>query len=814
MQGLMFDIRYAARRLRRTPLFTSVVVLTLALGIGANSAIFSVVDTVLLRPMRYREPDRLVEVFHWYPEIKLHAGVSVPGLRAYRDEAQLFESVGASSGWGVNLTGAGDPVRLNGRQVSGDFFRALGVPAMMGRTFRPDEDEPGHEHEVVIGAGLWRGVFGAAPDMVGRQISLNGEPYTVIGVMPPEFVDPWQANTEIWSPFGFAAGRFDPSNFTNEFMQMVARLKPGVTVDQTQRDLAAFAERLKQRYPNQFSPTWTLRLTTLAFAKTGNVRPALIILLVAVGVVLLIACANVANLLLARAASRQREVAIRTALGAERWALARQLLVESVMLAAAGGALGLLVADLAVGTLAAFDPGSVPGAADLHIDGTVVAFTAVVALATGVLFGLVPALQVSRTDLHATLKEGGRGGTIDRAGQRVRRALVVGEIAMALTLLTGAGLLLRSFARLTDVDPGFDPRHVLTFNVSLPKSRYPTDTASAAFYARLMPRLAEVPGVLAAGGTSVLPFGGSWSTASFNVEGYVPPANGDSPWGDIRLVTPGFFAALKIPLLAGRYLEPRDDRAAPQAAVVDAELVRRFYPSAEAALGRRIYFGSRQPNAQTQYITIVGVVGHTKHEGLDADPRVQVYFAIDQSPFQVNFLSVAVRTAGDPMGSLGAVRSAVLDVDRDMPIAQPATLESLVDRSLGRRRLSAVLIGSFAALALLLASLGIYGVMAYTVTQRTREIGVRVALGASRRDVLRLIVGQGARLAMIGTGIGVVGAVAAARLLRSQLFGIGPSDPVTLLSIVAVLGAAVLVASAIPALRAAAIHPTEALREE
>jgi len=814
MDRILFDIRYAARRLAHTPAFTMIVVLTLALGIGANSAIFSVVNTVLLRPLPYAQPDQLIEVFHWYPSMKLHAGVSAPGFHAYRDETHDFTALGVVTGWGVNLTGVGEPQRLNGSAVSGDYFKTLGVPAEMGRTFRLDEDDIGHEHEVVITDGLWKRVFGAQADIVGRSVSLNGEPYTVIGVMPPDFTDPFAPNTQIWSPIALKPAAFDPNNFTNEYLSAVARVKPGVTVHQATKDMAAFAEDLKKRYPNQFANEWTLGVTTLAEAKTGKIRPALLVLLGAVGLVLLIACVNVANLLLARAAARQKEVAIRTALGAERGALVRGLLIESLMLAGAGGALGLLLADTSIRALVALNPASIPRVADISIDGSVVAFTAFVAVATGVLFGLVPALQSSRVDLHVMLKESGRGGTTDKQGQAVRRSLVIAEVALALTLLTGGGLLLKSFIRLADVAPGFDPRNVMTFNLSLPNSQYPNDTAQRAFYARLVPRLEQVPGVVAAGLTQVMPFGGNWSTGSFNVEGFVPPPNANSPWGDIRLVNPDFFATLKIPLLAGRLFDARDNIKAPQTAVIDDEFVRRYYPSAEAAIGKRIYFGSRTVNDSTKFITVVGVVGHTKHEGLDADARIQVYFPLDQIDFNLNFIEVAVRTAGDPTRSVNAVRAALADVDRNLPLANVNTLEKLVDASMGQRRISTILIGTFAALALLLASLGIYGVMSYTVAQRTREIGVRVALGATRRDVLRLIVGQGARLAGIGTVIGLAGALVISRLLRSQLFGVGPSDPGTLLSIVAILALSVLIASAIPALRAASIHPTEALREE
>jgi putative ABC transport system permease protein len=492
----------------------------------------------------------------------------------------------------------------------------------------------------------------------------------------------------------------------------------------------------------------------------------------------------------------------------------RQMLTESLMLAVAGGALGLFVADASIGAIVAINPASIPGAADLRIDGTVMLFTLLLAVTTGVLFGIVPAIRASRSDLHAVLKEGSRG-TTDRAGQTLRRSLVVAEIALALTLLAGGGLMLRSFARLTEVDPGFDPSHVLTFNVSLPKSQYPSDTAQALFFARLIPRLEQVPGVVAAGGTTVMPFGGDWGTSSFMIEGYDPP-KGQMPWGDTRIITPGFFEALKMPMIAGRNFQTGDDRHAARVVIVDDELVRRYFKNdPQFAVGHRLYFGGREVKKDsTLFATIVGIAPHSKQEGLDAENRVQVYIPDAQINFALNTLDIAVRTKGDPVQSVSAVRAALLDVDRNMPMAKISSMESLLSQSLGQRRLGTVLLGSFAGLALLLAALGVYGVMSYAVAQRTREIGVRVALGASRGDVMRLVVGQGARIAGAGAGIGLVGALTGAYLLRARLFGIGPSDPVTLVSITVILSVSVLIASAIPALRAASIHPTEALREE
>jgi putative ABC transport system permease protein len=815
MSLLLADLRYGLRRLRNSPGFTLVVVATLALGIGANSAIFSVVNTVLLKPLAYRAPERLITIYHYYPSLKLEASVSAPGFQAYRDRTHDFSDVAVETMWQVNLTGSGDPQRLNGMRASAQFFDALGVPPMLGRTPRPDEDAVGHSHVVVLSYGLWKRVFGGDAGIVGHAVSLNGESYDVIGVMPDAFQDPWNSRAEIWTPIALDPKLFVPANFTNEFMNLTALLKPGVTVDQAKRDMASFAEQLKQEYPNSFPPRWTLEVKSLSEVRTGNIRPALLVLLGAVGFVLLIACANVANLMLARAAARQREVAIRTALGATRWALIRQLLVESLLLAVSGGALGLLIAYGAVRALVAINPSNVPRLSELSIDGSVVLYTALISVATGVVFGLMPAIQTAGRRLHMVLKEGGRGGTTDRGGQILRRAFVVGEVALALTLLVGSGLLIKSFARIEGVDPGFNPRHVLTFAVALPKSQYPSDTSQAAFYARLMPELAAVPGITAVGGTSVIPFGGSWSTGSFNVEGYTPPPKGNSPWGDIRIVTPGFFSALEIPLKQGRTFTTGDDPHSPWVVVVDQEFVKRFYKAGQDAIGQRIYFGPQKPDSTTRYFTIVGVVGHAAHEGLSADPRIQVYFPITQlSIGNVPFIVVAARTAGDPMSYVGSVRRAVQSVDRNMPISAIRTMDEMIASSLGDRKLSVVLLGMFSGLALVLASIGIYGVMAYTVAQRTREMGVRLALGAPRERVLQLVMRQGVVIALLGVAIGLAGALAVTRFLSSQLYDVTPTDPPTFTLVAAVLSLVAVAATLGPALRATRVDPVVALREE
>ncbi len=814
MDAILFDLRYAARRLRHSPAFTLVVVLTLALGIGANSAIFSVINTVLLRQLPYKDPGKLVTIYHYYPSLKMEAPVSAPGFKDYRDRTHDFDGVAVESQWNVNLTGAGEPERLAGSKVSAQFFATLGVTPLHGRVFRAEEDAIGHDHETVLSYGLWQRDFGGDPSIIGKQASLNGETYDIVGVMPASFVDPWAKLVELWSPIALNPALFVPANYTNEFMPLTARLKAGVPVEQAVHDMSAFAEQMKKENPNSFGSSWTLEVKTLDAVNTGPIRPALLVLLGAVGFVLLIACANVANLMLARAAARQKEVAIRTALGADRWSLVRQLLTESVLLACIGGAVGLVVAYASIRGLVAMNPGNIPGIAALAIDARVVLFTLVISLATGVLFGLVPALQTSRENLHVTLKEGGRSGTADRGGQLMRRVLVVSEVALALTLLTGGGLLVKSFARLQGVDPGFNSTSVLTFGLALPASRYRTDTAQSVFYSSVIPRIAQVPGVRAAGATSVMPFGGSWSTGSFNVEGFVVPPNTNSPWGDIRIVAGNFFATLQIPVLRGRVFDQSDAITSPRAVVVDDEFVRRFYKTGEEPIGKRIYFGAAATTDSTKFFTIVGVVGHTKHEGLDATPRVQVYFDEAQAPFNVNSMQVAVRTSGDPKTYVSAIRGAIHEIDRDMPMSKVNTLDVMVDNSMGQRRLSTVLLGVFAGLALLLASIGIYGVMSYTVAQRTRELGVRVALGASRQSVLGLVMRQGVTITLIGVVIGLVGAFGLTRLIATQLFSVRATDPATFATVTVVLVAVAIAATLVPALRATRIDPLTALREE
>jgi len=806
--SLLRDLRYAGRRLRRTPAFTALVVATLALGIGANTAIFSVVDAVLLRPLPYRDVDRLVAVRHSYPSQELLAPVDAAGFARYRDEARSFGGLTAvRARWEPNLTGQGEPERLVGARVSGRFFEVLGVPAALGRTLLPDEDAPGRHQAVVLGDGLWRRL-GADRGIVGRTILLDGEPHEVVGVMPPGFRDPGLRDTELWRPLAlppeeFAGGR------GQEWLDLVARLRPGVGIEAARAELAAVARRARADEPGAWPPDWTIAATPLVEQTTGAIRPAVLVLLGAVGFVLLIACANVANLLLARGAGRGREVAVRVALGARRADLVRQLLAESVLLALAGGVFGVALAWAgvrALGTLAAASlPGGTPG-----IDARILGFALLLSLVVGIAFGLVPALQTSRVDLQEALKEGARGAVGARATHAIRRGLVVGEVALALVLLTGAGLLLKSFARLQAIDPGFDTGRLLTFTIALPASRYETEAQRVAFFDRVLGDVAALPGVRAAGAVSILPFGPGGSTNSYRVEGRPFVRGQPGPWGDFRHATPGYFRTLGIPLVKGRLLDERDRAGAPLVAVVDEETVRRWFPR-EEPVGRRIAFDVDSAGNPV-WVEIVGVVGHVKTDGLLGEDRIQLYLPWAQTARPT--LQVAVRAAGDPLALVPAVRAVVRRVDADQPLSRVSTMESMVGDSVGQRRLAATLLAGFAALAMLMACIGIYGVMSQLVAERTREIGVRVALGARRADVLRLVVGQGMTLALAGVALGLLGAFALTRLIRSQLYAVEPTDPATYVLVAALLAAVALAATLVPALRASRVDPAVALRAE
>jgi putative ABC transport system permease protein len=803
-------MRYAIRRLVHQPGFSLVVILTLALGIGANTAIFSLVNAVLLTPLPFDHPERLVTLDHFYPDLNnLEAGFAVPSYAEIRPRTHVFDAFAVTRPWNVNLTGAGDPEKINGALATSEFFRVFGVAPLLGRTFLAGEDSAGREHVVVLGYGLWTRRFGADRAIVGKKILLGSEPFDVIGVMPTGFDGFFNRRTELWAPVTFKPDQYGDDARTNEFLAAVGRLKPGVTVEQARQDVTAFANGLKHDHPTSYDTSWTIKTRSLDEYSTAKLRPALLILLGAVGFVLLIACANIANLLLARSAARTREMAVRAAIGATRRALIRQLLTESVLLSLAGAVVGLAITFGAIRALTVLAPMDQLRADTIHVNATVLLYTLGIALATGLLFGFAPALHASRADLQQALKDGTRTAG-EHQGQWLRRGLVVAEMALALTLLISAGLLVRSFARLQGVSPGFDPTHLETLSVTLPAAKYKDDAARIAFFTAARERIRALPGVLSAGATSNIPFGGNWSTGSFSVEGYQPAKGQPSPWGDLRLVTPGFFETLKIPLVRGRTLTDADRADAPSVVVVDEEAARRFWPGVDP-VGKRITFNDTS-KPDVKWTTVVGVVEHTAHEGLDAEHRVQLYFPYPQSAkTQMTF---AVRTAGDPSAIVNSVRGAIAEVDRDQPIADVSTMDALMDRAVGQRRLSMTLLATFAGLAMVLAALGIYGVMAFDVTRRSQEIGLRMALGAARSNVLGLVLRQGMTMAVAGVALGLAGALGMTRLLQAQLFGIARTDPATFVSVAFGLLVVAGLATSVPALRATRVNPVDALRHE
>jgi putative ABC transport system permease protein len=818
------DVQYAARVLLKSPGFTAIAVIAIALGVGANTAIFSVVNAVLLKPLSYKEPSQLVLIQHHYPKLDLKASVSAAGYAYYRDNVKSFSDVSAISGFSVNLTGEGEPERLAGMQVTANLFPALGAQAAEGRTFAAEENEEGRGKAVVLSDGFWRRRFAAQP-VVGKLVTLNGEPYTIVGVMPATFQlgrEFGGQQPDLWAPITFTPQQLDPNrSLTNEYLTVYGRMRPGVTVEQAQAEMEAVAADLRRQYmPNSDASNWTLLLTPLEEFVVGRIRTALWVLLGAVVFVLLIACANVANLTLARAAVRQREIAVRTALGASRWRVVRQLLTESLLLSLVGGGAGLLLAMWGVDLLLKLNENRIPRAAEIGLDSRVLLFTLGVSLLTGVIFGLAPAFQTSAVNLHETLKEGGRSGKVGvRRG--VRDVLVIAEMAFAVVLLVGAGLLIRSFVQLQQVNPGFEPRGVLAMQLSLPPNKYADRAARAAFVRQMLERVRAVPGVKGAGTTTTLPMSGQNSSGSFRIEGQQTAPGVNNPHGSRWLASEDYFQTMRVPLVKGRYFEQRDTEAGGHVVVIDEALARKYWPD-EDPVGKRITFESNPDPKDPDNINarlpiwreVVGVVGHVRNEGLEGESRAQYYVPFGSGNASSANLFVAVNTDGDPAALAPSVRGAITSVDRDLPLFRVMTMEKMVAESLTQRRFLMFLLGVFAALALALAVVGLYGVMSYAVTQRTHEIGLRMALGAQGRDVLRMVVGRGMALVGVGLAIGLAFAFALTRYMTSMLYGVSAVDPLTYAGIALLLGAVALLASYIPARRATKVDPMVALRYE
>ncbi|MEN3335222.1 MAG: hypothetical protein V7641_4587 [Blastocatellia bacterium] len=813
MERLLQDIRYSIRVLRKSPGFTLVAVIALALGIGANTAIFSVLNTVVLRPLAFKDPERLMKIWGKIEAQGIPKNwISEPEYYELLEQTSSFENLAAYTvGDGVNLTGAGDPLRVSASQVNASLFPILGVQAAEGRTFLEDEDQPGKERVVVLSHNLWRARFNSDAGIVGNNISLNNQNYTVVGVMPSGFAFP--NKVDVWMPIAFNRAKLRGRG--SHYLDVIAKLKPGVSTAQAKADLTSFAETLIDKFPNNYKREvgFGMYLNPLHEETVGNVRPLLILLLVAVGFVLLIACFNVANMLLARAASREREMAVRLALGAGRTRLIRQLLTESLLLALIGGALGVLLAYGGVRLFVAFNP-DVPRIAEIGVDPRVLLFSLFVTVLTGIIFGLAPALHSSKTNLNESLKEGGRGATSSR--HIVRNVVVIAEVAMALFVLIGAGLTIKSFKRALDVDLGFQNDHALTFCLSLPQTKYKDNAQVIAFYRRLIDQIKVLPGVQAVGGISELPLSGAYSSGSTFVEdttaGAGLPRFEERPFieADRRMVTPDYFASLGMRLLKGRLLTEADNETAPPVTVVDESFERAFWPEGDA-LGKRVAVG-RNPQGGFKWGEIVGVVAHIRHYGFSKEGREQIYFPHAQRPASDMYLTI--RTTLEPAGLTSAARSAVASIDSDLPLYEVKTLEQLTSDSVSQSRLNVMLLGLFAAVALLLAAVGIYGVMSYTVTQRTHEIGIRMALGARPASVLTMVVRQGMALAGIGVGVGLLAAYFLTRLMSSLLFGVSATDPATFVVIALVLTITALGACFVPARRATKIDPMIALRYE
>jgi putative ABC transport system permease protein len=790
------DARYAIRQLLMTPGFTAVAIVTLALGIGATTAMFSVVNGVLLRPLPYPEPDRLVIVHEVVPQYGRFS-VAPATFLDWRKQNTVFEHIAAFTAGSATLADAGGSERVSNAAVSSDVFDLLQVRPALGRGFSADEDAPGRNNVVVLSHGMWQRRFGGDQKILGRAIRLNGSQSTVIGVMPAGFYFP-SRQVEFWTPIAINPVK---ASRGGHFLGVVARMKPGITVERADTEMKAISERLAVEYPD--SANESAQVVGLHAQVTGVIRPALLTLFAAVGAVILIACANVANLLLVRAAARSREIAVRTALGAGRRRLVMQMLSESTVLAVAGGAIGLLLASFAVPAIGTLSAGSIPRVDDVRIDATVLMFVTAISLVTGLLFGLAPAWQAARSNVSEVLKEGSRS-VASSGGRWVRSGLLIAEVALSIVLLVGATLLLRSFARLTGVDPGFQPDKVLTFRVALPRASYPEDHHRTAFFNTLLAKLDARPEITGAGIVQTLPMRGDY-VLSFEIRGRAKPRPGEEPSANHRAVSPDYFRTLGIPLVRGRAFTDRDTEKAPMVAVVDQSFVDRHFPDADP-IGQGIDIG----NGSDGFYEIVGVVGNVHHDGLDGNPSPTMYVPFNQDVFDAMW--VAARTDGDPAGLAAVARQTLREIDATLPAFGMTPLATVVSDSIAQRRFSMLLLAGFAGVALFLAAVGLYGVVAYSVSQRTQEIGVRMAIGARHRDVIGMVVGGGMRLALAGTGIGLVAALALSRVVRTMVYGVTPLDPVSYVVTSCLLLAVAVLACYVPARRATRVDPITALR--
>jgi len=809
MDSLRQDLQYGLRTMGKSPGFTAIAVLTLALGIGANTAIFSVVNAVLLRPLPYDHSEQLVFLSEWSQQVP-YMSISMANFNDWREMNSVFESLVAYRTENVILTGQGEAERVQLRQVTAGLFPTLRIQPLLGRPLTPDDDKVGAERVVLLGEDFWQRRFGGDPNVVGKNLILDGESYTIVGVMAAKSLHSTWRRYDLYASLWRLEDRLGGPGHRGSHpgIYAYARLKPGVSLEQTRADLGRISKRLEEQYPDTNTGN-SIFVQGLLAAIVEDARPVLLVLMAAVGFVLLIACANVANLLLARATERQKEIAVRAALGAGRWRLVRQLLTESVMLAVVGGALGMLLAVWGVDALVSAAPSNVPRLQDVSLDRWVLLFSLGITLFTGLFFGIFPALQVSRTDLHDTLKEGGRGGSPGTGRRRLRNVLVVAEVAVSLVLLVSAGLMIKSLYRVLAADPGFDPRGVLVANVSIPEVKYDNEAKRRLFIQQVVERMQAVPGVEFAG--FKLPLLGNWQT-SFIIEGRPIPEPGKTPSTDIGRITPDSLRVMGIRLLKGRYFTEHDNENSEQVCIIDENMANAHWPG-EDPIGKRLSLDGRPaPGEEPEWLTVVGVVAHVKHYGVDQPSRVETYVPIAQNPAFGG--SLILRTSADPSSLASGVRAAVAAVDPDVPIFSVRKLEEIADERVATRRLSVMLLGAFAVLAMVLAAVGLYGVMSYWVTQRRHEIGIRMVLGAQQHDVFRLVLANGLGLMALGVALGLGGAFYLSRFLQTLLFQVTAHDLITFVSIPALLAAVGLLACYLPARRATRVDPMVALRYE
>jgi putative ABC transport system permease protein len=815
MQTLLQDLRYGIRTLLKKPGFTAIAILSIALGIGANTAVFSVVNAVLLKSLPFTEPDRIALIWGKTTTegvLDDRNQVSATDVADFRSQSSVFEEVAAYTNWMPILSGEGEAERVPSLQVGDGFFQVMKGEPLLGRVFSPEEQQDGKDFVIVLSFGLWQRRFAADPNIIGKTLQLNSRPYTIIGVLPADFHSlPATLTTlnvphvELYRP---VAEPYDETQRSARHLRAIARLKSGATLEQAQTEMKVIAERLEQEHPTT-NTGYGVRLVSLTEDTVGTLRPTLLLIFGAVVFVLLIACANVGNLLLARSSARQKEITIRAALGASRARLVRQLLTESMLLSLSGGALGLLLALWGTGVIEALGSQINPLFNNLEINLRVLAFTFLMSILTGVIFGLAPALQMSKTDLNEALKEGGRGSGAGATRNRLRSVLVVSEVALTLILLVCAGLLIQTVMRLREVNTGFNAKNILTMNIGLPGIRYPKPSDRIAFFHKITERIEALPGVEAAGVTSVLPLSGNFDGRGLVIEDH-PKPRGEELSVDLYVVTPGYLRALQIQLLRGRLLLAEDTENSQQVALINETMARALWEN-ENPIGKRIRM-TGSPANPAPWRTIVGVVRDVTQYGIDKKPPMQFYLPESQMGF--SFMSLVLRTTSEPAAMTAAVRNEILAVDKEQAVYQVATMEELLSASISLRRFFMLLLLSFAGLALALAGVGIYGVMSYTVAQRTPELGIRIALGAGAGDIFKLVIGQGMLLALSGVAIGVVAALALTQLMSSLLFGVSANDPTTFILIALLLSLIALLACYVPARRATKVDPMIALRYE